>query len=135
MPKNEGAPHAGEEQGTHRLPLIATVVYSSASARMATAEAADEQGAVGFEAAPSVNCIETTPEKLLPAVQAAELFHRTTRTLRNWEARGLLPGVRIGRSLYFKLGDIERLIARGEAFWDRIPGLKVIVKRPGFAAC
>ncbi|NNM55916.1 helix-turn-helix domain-containing protein [Acidocella sp.] len=77
------------------------------------AETTDEQGAAACEAAPSVNSIETPTEKLIPAVQAARLFHRTTRTLRNWEARGLLSGVRIGRSLYFKLSEMEQLIAGG----------------------
>ena len=50
---------------------------------------------------------------LIPAIKAARLFHRTTRTLSNWEQRGLLPGVRIGRSVYFRAGDIERLKAGG----------------------
>ena len=59
---------------------------------------------------------------LIPAVQAARLFHRTTRTLRNWEQRGWLPGVRIGRSLYFKAGDIERLIAGDVPFVAGSPG-------------
>ncbi len=79
------------------------------------AEAADEADAAAFAPDSSANVVVPT-DMLVTAVQAAGLFHRTTRTLRNWEARGLLPGVRIGRSLYFKLSDIERLIARGEAF-------------------
>ncbi|GLR66933.1 hypothetical protein GCM10010909_16130 [Acidocella aquatica] len=79
------------------------------------AEAADEQGAAAFDVAPSINCAEPNIDTLVPAIQAARIFHRTTRTLRNWESRGLLSGVRIGRSLYFKISDIEQLITGGEA--------------------
>jgi hypothetical protein len=85
-------------------------------AMLATAEAANEHDTTAFASDSSIDGIDPTAKKLIPAVQAAQLFHRTTRTLRNWEARGLLPGLRIGRSLYFKLSDIELLIAGGEAF-------------------
>lgn len=47
---------------------------------------------------------------LLSAGDVAELFQRTTRSLFNWECRGLLIPVRIGRSKYYRLRDVERLL-------------------------
>jgi hypothetical protein len=105
--KDKDPPQIAAEPGTHHLPALAPMVHSSA--------APDAPCAVIFEPDASANGIVRTAETLVTSVQAAQLFHRTTRTLRNWEARGLLPGVRIGRSLYFKLSDIERLCAGGEA--------------------
>ena len=48
----------------------------------------------------------------LTAPQVAELLHRDRRTLRNWERRGLLRPVRIGRGIYYRPSDIEALSGR-----------------------
>ncbi len=50
---------------------------------------------------------------LLTAKQAAELFSRTTRTLRNWERRGWLQPIRVGRAIFFRRADIESLVEFG----------------------
>jgi hypothetical protein len=54
-------------------------------------------------------------DALVTIGQAAALFHRTPRTLRNWRRRGWLRAVRIGGGLYFRAAEIEALLARGEA--------------------
>jgi hypothetical protein len=55
------------------------------------------------------------PDGLITTSQAATLFHRTPRTLRNWRKRGWLQAVRIAGGLYFRKSDIETLLAGGEA--------------------
>jgi len=50
---------------------------------------------------------------LLTARRAAELVNRTCGTLHNWERRGLLRPVRIGRGIYYRASDIEALAERG----------------------
>lgn len=40
--------------------------------------------------------------------QAADILGLTTRALRNWKRRGLMPPkVRLGKSIYFRLVDIH----------------------------
>ena len=46
----------------------------------------------------------------IPDVEA--IFGRTGRTLRRWERAGHLVPVRVGRSLFYRHGDIERLLAQ-----------------------
>lgn len=66
-------------------------------------ESADQKG----QHVPAVN---SSLPGLLSAAEVAELFQRTTRSLFNWECRGLLIPLRIGRSKYYRLSDVERLI-------------------------
>jgi Helix-turn-helix domain len=44
---------------------------------------------------------------LLTARRVAALLGRTCRTLRNWERRGWLRPIRIGRSIFYRPSDIE----------------------------
>lgn len=53
------------------------------------------------------------PSVLLTAKQAAALFGRTCRTLRNWEGRGWLRPVRIGRGVFFRRSDVEFVMEHG----------------------
>jgi len=70
----------------------------------------------GAAAVPSVNPVTgSSLESLLTIGQAAALFHRTPRTLRNWRRRGWLRAVRIGGGLYFRAAEIEALVAGSEA--------------------
>ena len=52
-------------------------------------------------------------DALLPARPVAASLGRTDRTLRNWERRGWLLPVRIGRSVFYRPSDIEALAAHG----------------------
>ncbi len=54
-----------------------------------------------------------TAEGLLTARRVAALLGRTCRTLRNWERRGWLRPVRIGRGIFYRPHDIEALAKRG----------------------
>ena len=56
---------------------------------------------------------EGTAERLLTARRVAALLGRTCRTLRNWERRGWLRPVRIGRGIFYRPHDIEALAERG----------------------
>ncbi len=79
----------------------------------ADAGAVADAGAAAYAGATALPpCGHATPP-LISARAAAELFGRTCRTLRNWEARGWLTPVRIGRGLFYRLADIEDLIQRG----------------------
>jgi hypothetical protein len=70
----------------------------------------------GAAAVPPVNTVHGNDvESLLTIGQAAALFHRTPRTLRNWRQRGWLRAVRIGGGLYFRAAEIEALLADGES--------------------
>jgi hypothetical protein len=49
--------------------------------------------------------------ELLTKAQVGAIFQRVPRSIANWERRGLLrrvPG--LGRSVYFRRADVERLI-------------------------
>ncbi len=48
--------------------------------------------------------------KLLSPGEVQEVFNRSDRTIRRWVERGLLMPVRMGRSLFFRHKDIERII-------------------------
>lgn len=48
--------------------------------------------------------------RLMSAHEVADLVRRTRRTLLNWEKASLLIPIRIGRSKYYRLSDVERLI-------------------------
>jgi hypothetical protein len=52
-------------------------------------------------------------EGLLTARRVEALLGRTRRTLRNWERRGWLRPVRIGRSIFYRPRDIEALAECG----------------------
>lgn len=52
---------------------------------------------------------------LYTAAQAAAVFQRTTRTLRNWVRSGLLQPIRVGHSLYFSEIELLRVINGGQA--------------------
>jgi excisionase family DNA binding protein len=47
---------------------------------------------------------------LMTTREVAALFRRTDRTIRSWVARGLLEPVRIGRTVYFRRSDIEKIL-------------------------
>ena len=58
----------------------------------------------------------TIASEVLTQRQVARLFHRTSRTIRSWERLGLLqrvPG--LGRRVFYRRKDIERLIAGEDA--------------------
>jgi excisionase family DNA binding protein len=46
--------------------------------------------------------------RILTKKQAAELLHITTRTVEDWMKRGLLPYLKIGRTVRFKEDDLMR---------------------------
>ncbi len=53
-----------------------------------------------------------TPNPLMTPGEAAALMGVTAQTLRNWERRGHLPAVRIGRRyVRHRLADLEALMA------------------------
>ena len=60
---------------------------------------------------PKADTATDIPHELITIAQAAALFQRTPRTLRNWRKRGWLQAVRIGGGLYFRAADIEALLA------------------------
>jgi excisionase family DNA binding protein len=47
--------------------------------------------------------------------EVAEVFRRSERTIRDWVRKGWLKPVRVGRSVYFRGADIERLLDQGTA--------------------
>ena len=131
MPKNEGAPHAGEEQGTHRLPLIAPMawvgIHSSASPRLAQAG-----GAEPFEArniavlnpghTPGPNLAAPEPaqaahpmaQRFFTLSQAGKIFGKTARTMRWWADTGRVRTIKIGASRFVTEAEIQRLLTGGE---------------------
>ncbi len=65
--------------------------------------------------APKTDAAAAIPHGLITISQAATLFHRIPRTLRNWRKRGWLQAVQIAGGLYFRAADIESLLAGGNA--------------------
>lgn len=62
----------------------------------------------------SAEAANTRPlPELLTSREVAELFRRSTRTLRAWVQAGRLKPVRIGRSIWFDRRDVERLAGLG----------------------
>jgi predicted DNA-binding transcriptional regulator AlpA len=60
--------------------------------------------------------IVTQPEVplLVPAGRAAQMCGKSVRTWRSWHAGGLIPSpVRIGRSLLWRVADLEAWTAAG----------------------
>lgn len=47
---------------------------------------------------------------LMTTREVAQLLRRTERTIRNWVRKGRLKPVRLGRAVYFRRVDIERLL-------------------------
>jgi DNA-binding transcriptional MerR regulator len=47
---------------------------------------------------------------LLTTADLQFLFQRSDRTIRSWVGRGLLVPVKVGRSVYFRRDDVERLL-------------------------
>jgi excisionase family DNA binding protein len=54
-------------------------------------------------------------EQLLTADMVAERLRVSVRTVRRWNATGLLPATRIGRSVRLRQDDVNRLIRSGIA--------------------
>jgi hypothetical protein len=46
---------------------------------------------------------------LLTQLDVAKIFRCTTRTIRNWEGRGWLKPVRIGRRIFYRESDLINL--------------------------
>jgi excisionase family DNA binding protein len=46
----------------------------------------------------------------MTSVQVAELLGVTTRTVRTWTSRGLLPHVRVGGVKRYRVADIDALL-------------------------
>jgi predicted DNA-binding transcriptional regulator AlpA len=61
---------------------------------------------------------------LLTAAQASAMFQKTERTWRTWDALSMIPRpMRIGRSLYWRLGELKAWIEAGcprREEWERI---------------
>jgi hypothetical protein len=76
-----------------------------------------DSAAIGREATgPESTSERTAPPGaggLLTARRVAALLGRTCRTLRNWERRGWLRPVRIGRGIFYRPSDIAALAERG----------------------
>lgn len=51
--------------------------------------------------------------ELMSITDVAKHFGRTPRTLREWERRGYLVPVRVGRSVYYRCDDVFALISNG----------------------
>ena len=47
---------------------------------------------------------------LIKTTQAAEKFDVKPATIRNWYKRGLLPAIKIGKTIRFKEEDVEKLL-------------------------
>lgn len=60
-------------------------------------------------------------EGLLTARRVEALLGRTRRTLRNWERRGWLRPVRIGRGIFYRPSDLEALAEHGAPTPASIP--------------
>ena len=56
----------------------------------------------------------TGTPRLLTTAEVMEIFGVTDRTLRRWRRQGLLPCIKLGGSVRYRLADIDRLIG-GEA--------------------
>ena len=52
-------------------------------------------------------------QKLLNVAEAAEYLGTTTKTLYSKASRREIPTVKIGRSLRFRLGDLEQIVRAG----------------------
>lgn len=51
---------------------------------------------------------------LVPAPRAAQICGKSVRTWRAWQASGLIPApVRVGRSLLWRVRDLEAWVAAG----------------------
>lgn len=50
-------------------------------------------------------------DELIPATDVARLFHRTLRTLSNWEKAGILVPERIRGQRYYRLSVVEALLS------------------------
>jgi predicted DNA-binding transcriptional regulator AlpA len=51
---------------------------------------------------------------LVPASRAAQICGKSVRTWRSWQSSGLIPApVRIGRSLLWRVRDLEAWVAAG----------------------
>ncbi|MBS5905387.1 MAG: helix-turn-helix domain-containing protein [Acetobacteraceae bacterium] len=57
-----------------------------------------------------MNIAPEEKSSLMTAREVATLFRRTDRTIRNWVARGLLKPVRVGRAVYFRRSDVEKIL-------------------------
>ena len=47
------------------------------------------------------------PEGYITKEEVAKRLKKTVRTIENWQARGILPFVKAGRSVLFKWSDVE----------------------------
>ena len=47
------------------------------------------------------------PEGYITKEEVARRLKKTVRTIENWQARGILPFVKAGRSVLFKWADVE----------------------------
>ena len=75
----------------------------------------------GAAAVAPVNALNgSSLDSLVTIGEAARLFHRTPRTLRNWRSRGWLRAVRIAGGLYFRAAEIEALLTAGRPDRPRI---------------
>ncbi len=50
---------------------------------------------------------------LMAVADAASVFGRSERTMRRWIARGWLPALSVGRSLFIRSDDVRKLIVEG----------------------
>jgi excisionase family DNA binding protein len=49
----------------------------------------------------------TEPEGYITKEEVAKRLKKTVRTVENWQARGIIPFVKAGRSVLFKWSDVE----------------------------
>lgn len=49
-------------------------------------------------------------ERLVPKIEALEILGKGDTTLHNWKKSGYLKPVKIGRSVYYKWSDLEKII-------------------------
>ena len=54
-------------------------------------------------------------QQMLSTAEVAELFGRSSRTIRDWMARGLLRPVRVGRSVFIPKAQVEALLSGSPA--------------------
>ncbi len=55
--------------------------------------------------------VAPTPEPLINKAEVAKRLGRTVRCVDNWMQRGLIPYLKIGRSVSFKWSDVESHLA------------------------
>jgi len=55
----------------------------------------------------------TLAPELMTQRQVAEMFQRDPRTIRNWDRRGWLTPIHIGRSAFYRRSDVEKLAESG----------------------